>query len=316
MTNKEKEKRIRDNARRYIIDLENQGFSVPQGLKDDLWDANGNPIDYNRVTTQRLTSDKSRFSTSSIRSKAQLSITQARSKTAAEAYDIDPVSLNITLSKNFAPTINAAIDRLQQLRETEGYKVSKMNFGNDLALFTSRLSGEEPKPGADNENYTISANWDGNYNTLLDNIVFKKITLSGRDDKIYIVDAVKRLFTNTPYANEEVQERFENNWREHSLKTNMERIADELNNEYGTSVTANELLVLRNVMDMSSAWHIAKRGAEDSEQAKERFKTLIKCGKEIEAVGTTADWNELCTMIDNEVDFDTIIDFVDDILSK
>ena len=303
----------RNRARAEIIDLENRGFVVPEVTKRSLWDVKGNEIDPKAVySAETLKRELSKYNVNTIRAKAQLGISQAYSSTAAQKYEIDKVALNITPTKDFSKQINKTIQRMQELRDESGYKLERLSFGDDLALLASRLSGSLPTPGDDNEYFTISNDWKGDYSDLLDYISFKKISFSGKDD-IMLISAVTRLYENTPETNEDILLKVRG---EKGFETFINNLKDDLNEEYGTDVTTNQLIVLRHMLNRSAMWNIVCNAFESSEQRREAFKKMIVEVSKVEKKGVTDDWNTLCTMIDNEVNYDTIMDFIDDILSK
>lgn len=303
----------RNRARAEIIDLENRGFVVPEVTKRSLWDTAGRAIDPKGVySAETLKRELSKYNVNTIRAKAQLGISKAYSSTASQMYEIEPVALKITPTKDFSKQINKTIQRMQELRDESGYKLSRLSFGDDLALLASRLSGSLPTPGDDNEYFTISNDWKGDYSDLLDYISFKKISFSGKED-IMLMSAVTRLYENTPETNEDILIKVRG---EKGFETFINNFRDDLKKEYGADVTTNQLIVLRHMINRSAMWNIVCKAFEPSKQRRDAFRKMIVEVSKVEKKGVTDDWNTLCTMIDNEVDYNTIMDFIDDILSK
>lgn len=325
---RDQDKRIRDQARRYIKEFENQGFVVPQNIKNELWDSEGNEINLGHVIGDRLRADKSRFSFSSLQAKAELNVNKANSRTLdkvkeedgsvsyiPKSYKIEPTKIGLTMTGNFAKKLNKDLAHLEDLQK-EGYEISKMNIGDDLAKFASRLSGELPQSGDDNKYYSIDSDWNGRNDTLFEHIKFKNVSLRGRENPLFMAQNIQELYERTPYLKEELQERFEEGWKNSSYYKNLKSVKDDMNKKYGVDISIDELAAFKYIMDTSAAWNIAKRNAADSKQVKRNWEELTKLVMNVAKVGSDSDFDTVKTMIDNEEDLEDIRDYVNNVIGS
>lgn len=310
-SNKEEDRRIRESAKRYIASLEAQGAVINPAFKADLAET------FNRVTDQRLRSDKSRFTPSSIKANQIIgwNITEGvASSSGSENPYTTPVTVKVTHNKASGSELNEALERISE-KKAEGFHVEKLNIHADLERLLRQMNEGQPlEAGMTNQYFTISDDWDGKQQSLFENVEFKDTLKFKRQDAKIMTSLVKMMYTRTPYMKEETEREFKDSWHEKAYQTNLDQTANQISRELGVKVTASELETLREIMNTSAAWNIAKRHAPDSDQTKDNWNELTKLVWQTEAVGSSEEWETLISMIDNEDSIEDIRSFVDGLL--
>lgn len=291
-TNRDKFEAYRRKARAYVEAQEQMGVVFDPRLKINLYSkAPG------RVTEQALQSAKSYFNISSIKANRVIGYKIDRGITGrgSENPFKEPVVVKITKNKISGSELNEAFARLAQ-KESEGFHAEALlSFQDTLVQFMAKLGDTTRfEPGMKTDAYEISEDWTGKRSDLYKYITFKDNIRVKREDAPVTTAIAKQLYIVNPYLKEETEEQYTQTWREKSYQSNLDKMAG------GVEFVKRNFETLRNIMNTSEAWNIAKRGAKDSDQVQENWIELTKTMMEAKqnAEGSDA-WYELMSMIDN-----------------
>lgn len=207
-------------------------------------------------------------------------------------------------------------ERANKLNKELQFASSKLKAGsakiaNSLDPMLMKLSGKvNIKANENNDYFKVDSSYNGDINTLMGHVTFKQIP----DDAV-INRYVKRIESD-PHTTQAKYDKFVDNWHHKTFKTITRKLGQK-NNPYVT--TSGEKLSnvafaeeLEQIMNSSSAWHIAMRSAYDSEQALERWHELYESVQSAyEADGDLFGW--VIQQISNErMSLNAIINAVDD----
>lgn len=310
-SNKEEDRRVRESAERYIAKLEAQGAVINPAFKADLAER------FKKVSDKQLDSDKRRFYWSSIQANQiigwKIKEGVASSSETTNPYTT-PVTVKVTHNKASGSELNEALERISK-KKAAGFHVEKLYIHADLERLLRQMNEGQPlEAGMTNQYFTISDDWNGKQQSLFENVEFKDTLRFKRQDAKIMTSLVKMTYTRTPYLKEETEREFKDSWHEKAYQANLDKTASQISRELGVKVTASELETLREIMNTSAAWNIAKRHAPDSDQTKDNWNELTKLVRQTEAVGSSEEWETLISMIDNEDSIEDIRSFVDGLL--
>lgn len=166
------------------------------------------------------------------------------------------------------------------------------NYAKFLYPLMSIIGKSNITPGASNEYFKINPEWNGKLQTLFKNVTFLKIPLISN-----ILGYVKKI-KDEPHSSPLQYKEFQENWHHKSYLTNTR----------GLNIPKNVVSKLEEIMNSSYAWHIAQRGAQDSEQTKSNW---IELYNTVKYANDNNVLDNLISMIENEDDLNQIKNFVD-----
>lgn len=198
---------------------------------------------------------------------------------------------------------------VKTLNDAFDFAATKYGGSSQYAMDLSRLLqqvkgiGYIPKPGEDNEFFSIDPDYTGNMNELFRYIHFKKLPDTDKIDKI-----VENIMSND-LSSPENYERKQMEIQQKRFETLTDSLG--LDRSWG-----NKADILFDIMNSSAAWHIAAEGAYDSEQTKDNWSELYGYVKD--AINSEDDdlLDMVIQMIENEESFNTIVSYVDTELYK
>ena len=173
-------------------------------------------------------------------------------------------------------------ERANKLNRELAFASSKLKAGsskiaNSLDPMLMKLSGKITiKANDENDYFKVDSSYNGDINTLMGHVTFKKIP----DDAV--VNRYVKKIESDPHMTPEKYDKFVDKWHGKTYKSIIKKLGfKNPKNPYVT--TSGERLgsvqfteELEQIMNSSSAWHIAKRGAYDSEQVLERWHELYE----------------------------------------
>lgn len=208
-------------------------------------------------------------------------------------------TLNVT-PKTIAD-VNANLQKLKSYKPMDKvYQAMWRDFYNRYGALPT--VGER----IETEDYILTEGWDAS--NIAQHLQFKK---TADFSKGYIQDIL-----NVPQTTNKGQELYAEDWHHRSYTTNINNLLKKDGSPI-SSLTRGQINALESIMNTSEAWNIAKKNAKESGQeddAQDRWSKLYKAVADVQGSGDNDALNKVLTMIDNEEDFEDILDYVNDII--
>ena len=291
-------KSIKEKAKERIAELENEGFEVNIELKQL---AESKTSD--RITKNTLLHDSRLLNLNNIKSHA-FKKTDRVLKEGNLSYNLDEAVVqysanDITKKEGYAKIVNKAVNFASKTIK------SNYEFSNLLEALIDHLPVSNIKAGESNQYYEIDNDYDEKKSgELHKHIKFKYI---GKEQAAYI----DRLLKN-PYTSEKMYNEYLSSASNKAYETNVNNLLKSKNIKIDVAVKES----LKSIMDSSHSWRVASADSFDSKQTKSKWANLYKNAIEAYNTEDSSVWDTLATMIENEEDYSTIIQFVDDVINK
>ena len=291
-------KSIKDKAKERISELENEGFEVNIELKKL---AESKTSD--RISKNTLLHDSRLLNLNNIKTHA-VKKTERVLKEGNLSYNLDePViqysANDITKKEGYAKIVNKAVNFASKTIK------SNYEFSNLLEALIDHLPVSTIKAGESNQYYEIDNDYDEKKSgELHKHIKFKYID----KEKAAYVD---RLLKN-PYTSQKMYNEYLSSASNKAYETNVNNLLKSKNIKIDVAVKES----LKSIMNSSHSWRIASADSFDSKQTKSKWDNLYKNAIEAYNTEDSSVWDTLATMIENEEDYSTIIQFVDDVINK
>ena len=291
-------KSIKDKAKEKIAELENEGFEVNIELKKL---AESKTSD--RISKNTLLHDSRLLNLNNIKTHA-VKKTERVLKEGNLSYNLDePViqysANDITKKEGYAKIVNKAVNFASKTIK------SNYEFSNLLEALIDHLPVSNIKAGESNQYYEIDNDYDEKKSgELHKHIKFKYI---GKEQEAYI----DRLLKN-PYTSKKMYNEYLTSASNKAYETNVNNLLKSKNIKIDVAVKES----LKSIMDSSHSWRVASADSFDSKQTKSKWDNLYKNAIEAYNTEDSSVWDTLATMIENEEDYSTIIQFVDEVINK
>lgn len=274
-------KKKKERAKKVINDLKNQGFVVPQNIRDFAESSTND-----RIT--KKTYDKAMISLNlnRLKSSAKLKVDKVYHPS-NPSYDINTsVQTDVSFSK-LKSGVNKA---LKDSREND-------RLGNILASIVLQDSGKAPAPGLETANFKIDNTFDPSKPyELSKHIQFKTMTQ----------DIAKEIM-QTPFASAEGYEAFAENAAHRGYMKNVKKLTS-------NNLTPEQIDSLETIMNSSQAWNIAKKNAYDSNQSVMNWSMLYNQVANAKNELDGSDFDKILTLLENEASMGQITRVVDEML--
>ena len=291
-------KSIKEKAKEKITELENEGFEVNIELKKL---AESKTSD--RISKNTLLHDSRLLNLNNIKTHA-VKKTDRVLKEGNLSYNLDESVVqysanDITKKEGYAKIVNKAVNFASKTIK------SNYEFSNLLEALIDHLPISTIKAGESNQYYEIDNDYDEKKSgELHKHIKFKYI---GKEQAAYI----DRLLKN-PYTSEKMYNEYLSSASNKAYETNVNNLLKSKNIKIDVAVKES----LKSIMDSSHSWRVASADSFDSKQTKSKWDNLYKNAIEAYNTEDSTVWDTLATMIENEEDYSTIIQFVDDVINK
>lgn len=264
-----------------IKNLESAGFVVPESVKQRASSPTPNRITQATYKREMIGLNKHR-----IRSTARLVVDEVYHPT-NPTYDI---KANVTTDVKFSSLKGDVNKALKDSKPNE-------RLNNIIRLVVVKAGVPQNQwAGLETDTFKIDNEYDPTKPyTLSQHIQFKQVT-----------PTLAKEIMKTPFANEAVYEAFEEAAAHRGYMKNVQKI---------TGLDPVQIDTLESVMNSSSAWTIAKRNAQDSNQVLENWTHLYNKLADSQNDIEDSDFDKIVTMIDNEDPLSSIIRSVDDIMT-
>ena len=287
-------KRLKANAERaqaYIGELENAGFTVPDNIKNIVQTSLNSG---NRIT--KATYDKAMISLNKnrIKSTAKINFT--------EFHDPYNSSRIITADKESLPLSKLVNDINKRMKKASGDEILEGDIQSAIQLLKGKVVA-----GETNQYYSISPNYNPKKDYLQDVVTFKQLPPI----------VIKNLLRSTRLS-QAGEEAYNYDWHHRSYNSLVKNI-DSLKN-----IKPSTLGKLEVIMNSSQAWNVAKKGMEYESkknakgwkkgEVRDNWEQLFNAVEKVKDDDTAFD--KVVTMIENEEDFETILDYVNDIIAN
>ena len=291
-------KSIKEKAKEKLTELENEGFEVNIELKKL---AESKTSD--RISKNTLLHDSRLLNLNNIKTHA-VKKTDRVLKEGNLSYNLDESVVqysanDITKKEGYAKIVNKAVNFASKTIK------SNYEFSNLLEALIDHLPISTIKAGESNQYYEIDNDYDEKKSgELHKHIKFKYI---GKEQAAYI----DRLLKN-PYTSEKMYNEYLSSASNKAYETNVNNLLKSKNIKIDVAVKES----LKSIMDSSHSWRVASADSFDSKQTKSKWDNLYKNAIEAYNTEDSTVWDTLATMIENEEDYSTIIQFVDDVINK
>lgn len=280
-------KRLKQNARKaaeYIGELEKAGFTVSPAVKEVVEQSLNSPDRISQKTYKRamISLNKNR-----IKSTTRLNMTEFH-----DPYDPNTI---IKTDKESLVLSKLTSDINRRMRKAGGDQILE----GDILRAILSVKGII-KAGADNEYFSISPNYNPKTDYLQDVITFKKLPLA----------TLKQLLRSTRLS-QAGEEAYAEDWHGRAYNTLLDRLKKE--DDRFANISQDTIGKLKQAMNSSQAWNIAKKGAKDSDQVLENWSKIYTAAEEANKKDNDA-LDNILTMIENESAMNEIISYVDDII--
>lgn len=280
-------KRLKQNAAKaaaYIGELEKAGFTVSPSVKEVVEQSLNAP---DRITQKTYKKAMISLNKNRIKSTTRLNMTEFH-----DPYDPNTI---IKTDKESLVLSKLTSDINRRMRKAGGDQILE----GDILRAILSVKGII-KPGADNEYFSISPNYNPKTDYLQDVITFKKLPLA----------TLKQLLRSTRLS-QAGEEAYAEDWHGRAYQTLLDRLKQE--DDRFANISQDTIGKLKQAMNSSQAWNIAKKGAKDSEQVLENW-TKIYTATEQATKNDNDALDDILTMIENESSMNEIISYVDDII--
>ena len=272
-------------ARARIAELEKLGYTIDESIKKT---ANAPKVE--RVTKRTLMYQPNldlRRINASAKYNIDLHLRNPYTQQPLQNGDVNATFKASTFARNLNKALKEAPD---------------IDTYNLLADYIKRVTGSKPKKGLETDKFKLSEDYDPK-KPLKDYITFKNDIKPS--DFIHIL--------NIPQSTSIGSKIYEEDWKRRSYASNVGALAKK------KIINGQTMDKLERIMNTSHAWNIAKKGMkyEDGKQdgsIQGRWGALYNAVSDIQDSGDNNALDTLLTMIENEEDFDDIIDFVDSII--
>lgn len=289
----------KQRALSFITELENQGYIVPEKLKEI---ASSTTAD--RATEKTLSKFKGRTSPTSLDyiSKHSYLSTDIVYGGGSD-YAIDPTATRLTHYDIEHGKAHKAINKgLQQkitYKNKDGEEVSR-HIRSDresmfLLAYIKTATGKDFADlyaGYEDEHIKISKSWDKSRLSLAENVTLKKTSTDPM-----AIEQLRRL-SSMAYSSYKLYNEYQEAAGYSKFMNYVNNVNDKHGNEPGVSDYAMEML--SHILNTSHAWNIARQSAPDSDQTKENYEELLYMGSKTQSLGTPDLIAEFIRMIENE----------------
>lgn len=267
MTNYQTDQAMRAVIRRHVRKMQAKGVVYKQSALDELYK---NP---RKVTEDMLKYDTSRYASwQRFDDYARIgeSVSEVYSQSGTPTKLSEPMTVMASKKGFSGSELNQDLESLARLKHPEALA----DLHARLERVASILAGEMPKPGMENQYFTIDEDWSGRQSDLWQHITFADDVKKGGKAGATIYDDIKQMYTNNPYLKR--TSTYEEDWREKSYQSNLKAILDDINKglDPEDQMSIDDLEVLRDIMNTSAAWKLAARMGYDSLQEAWRDLTL------------------------------------------
>ena len=289
-----------------ITRLESQGYIVSDNVK--AWASSQTPT---RITKRTL--DRSR-TLRDVRATAKYAVTSI----SKESQTIDlatPAKTGISYNamdryeKGDGKTL--ARDLTKSIKGYRSYaKTSEDLSRKVLELVLALTPGHYPKPGDNNNYYTIDNNYDPkNPTSLVDHLTFKDLPNTD------IIAANIQRILEQPYTSKDLHQKYLEDASARGYQTLMRDIFDPSGTMDPTDLDSR-IEYFRSLLNTSHMWRICGAGWLSSEQVKSNYAALAKSLMRADRVDVDASrTNDIITAIENEEAFDVVLAMVESAIS-
>lgn len=205
---------------------------------------------------------------------------------------------------------NQTVENATKLNKALDYASDKFGNRNDYSKYLipllknldPKFDMKKPKPG-DYNGFKISDDYDGNPNNLFKYTDFETIPT---DDPT--VEAYMQQILDLDWSSPE-------NYEKHMADIN-KSIYESNVASLGVAPGSQFFMILETVMQSSSAWRIAARNADDSDQVKANWELLYTTGATALSEKDTSIYDTFVQMVFNGDDLDNIVDKIDEMIYK
>ena len=291
-------KSIKEKAKEKLTELENEGFEVNIELKKLAESKTSDRISKNTLLHDSRLLNLNNIKTHTVKK------TDRVLKEGNLSYNLDESVVqysanDITKKEGYAKIVNKAVNFASKTIK------SNYEFSNLLEALIDHLPISTIKAGESNQYYEIDNDYDEKKSgELHKHIKFKYI---GKEQAAYI----DRLLKN-PYTSEKMYNEYLSSASNKAYETNVNNLLKSKNIKIDVAVKES----LKSIMDSSHSWRVASADSFDSKQTKSKWDNLYKNAIEAYNTEDSTVWDTLATMIENEEDYSTIIQFVDDVINK